>query len=243
MKLYAQIKREIAVVYEAIAAHTTTKYVKEVIIGLSVITILVVGYVLNRWYVNYREEKAVDALSEILISYNHAQQLVLRMQANKDKQQIEQAWQDVITLLDALYQDHSHSKLAPYFLTIKSDAVLEKTGNLQEALDVLDQAIARISLKSYFVDFFKLKRIKMALDLGDQDKAKEALQQLINLSNNTTSLAQYQALYTLGVYYLAQGSVDLAQKTLKNLIDIAPANDVFNSVWAKQAQEKLGIAS
>ena len=183
------------------------------------------------------------ALSEAMESFAQSQHVAKSLDATKDEAKIQQAWHDTQILLDALHQEHMSSYLAPYFLVIKSQILLEKDHKLEEAIKVLDEAIAGMSKHSEVTSLFLLKRIKMGFDSVQEEQRKRSLADLVVLTQDTKDPLCEEALYTLGLYYIATGEFEKSQEAFKKLVSGADKDALIPSVWVKQGKEKLVSAS
>lgn len=243
MSAYTKIQKSITSYYASLQSQYSAKYVKEAMIGLALLVALGGGYVLNRWYVQHREQKAFEALSEVVVSFNQTQRLVQSLDPIKEHEKIEQAWNDTLLLLDALYKEHMGSYLAPYFLVFKAQVVLEKDHNLVESMQILDEALPHMSKNSELGSLFHMKRIKMGFDSEDEKIRDQSLRDLELAAQDVSNFAYQEAQYLLGVYYVAQGQIAKAQATWKELITASDEAALVKSPWVKLAQEKLGLTS
>jgi hypothetical protein len=243
MSTYTKMKKNIFSYYNNLSEQYSAKYVKEFTIGTTLLVVLVGGYFLNSWYTKRREEKAFDAFSELIVSMQQAEQSVYSLNPAKDQEKIYQAYNDVIILLDALYQEHMGSYLAPYFLAIKSELMYKQSHDYNQSIQLLDQALAGMDKKSSIGSLFYMKRIKMGLDSDDAKVKQEALKNLEQLGNDKDSTLQQEAQYLLGLYYMAHDDIAKAQEVLKNLVDSNDDSALIKSLWVKLAQEKLGLVS
>lgn len=239
MSTYSQIQKNISDYYKFLREQYTAKYVKEFLLGAGILVGLFGGYFLHGYYIKRREAKAFGALYEVVESFEKTKYTTMSADPVKDKEKIDNAWQDTEMLLDALYKDHMGSYLAPYFLIFKSVIVQEKGGHVDEARKILEDALVQMSKKSVLFDLFELKRIKMSFDSEDESVRKLALQDLIDFSKNNESALFEEALYTLGSYYIYQGDMVKAKEALEKLVKNADKKALLKSPWVKQAEEKL----
>lgn len=243
MSMYTKMKKNIFSYYKNLSEQYSAKYVKEFTIGTTLLVVLVGGYFLNSWYIKRREEKAFDAFSELIVSMQQAEQSVYSLNPAKDQEKIYQAYNDVIILLDALYQEHMGSYLAPYFLAIKSELIYKQSHDYNQSIQLLDQALAGMDKKNSIGSLFYMKRIKMGLDSDDVKTKEESLKNLEKLANDKNNTLQDEAQYLLGLYYIADNDIAKAQEVLKNLVDSKDDSALIKSLWVKLAQEKLGLVS
>jgi len=242
MSMYLKLYRNFSSHYASFQERFSSKYAKEAFIGAVVLAVLAVGYFLNTKYIESREERAFVALSEVIESFTQAQQETQSMDPVKDHEKIQLAWSDAQAFLDALHKEHMSSYLAPYFLVFKSQIVLEKDHNLEEAMGILDEALLQMPKNSEMTSLFQLKRIKMGFDSDKSDVQKQALEDLITMSQDAKNPSFQEALYLLGLYYVHAGEIEKSQEVFKHLAESADKETFLVSPWVKQAQEKLSLA-
>ena len=241
MSIYKEVQKNLAGYYKILKEQYSVKYVKEFLLGASIIISLFVGYFVHSFYVKRREAKAFGALYEVVESFEKTQYTMLTSDKQKDKEKIENAWQDTEVLLDALYKEHIGSYLAPYFLLFKAEIVKEKGGTVDDARKVLEDALTQIPKHSSLFDVFELKRIKMSFDSKDESTQKQALKDLEVFASNEDGVMFEEALYSLGAYYIYQGDIAQAHETWNKLIKLADKKALIKSPWVKLAEEKLGL--
>ena len=192
-------------------------------------------------YIQNRESKAYQAFIEVAHAYKKAEESAFRsvMPNQKESENLELVWKDVEVLLDAGYAANSSSYLAPFFLSYKASVLLEQGKSVDEAYEVMKQAVAKSSSRSEFYDVLTLKAAKMACDCSDTAIQAQGLQELQAIAGNKKSVAQAEALYTLGIYYMMQNDVENAKNYFSKIVKDA-AQDLFDSsLWVDQAKEKL----
>ncbi len=192
-------------------------------------------------YIQKRESKAYEAFIEVTHAYKNAEEASFRavMPNKTSSDNVEAMWNDVEILLDAAYTANSSSYLAPFFLAYKANLMLEQGKSVDEAYQVMKQALAKLSSSSEFYDLFRLKVAKMACDSSDESMKAQGLQDLITIADNKKSIAQAEALYTLGIYYMMQNDVENAKNYFSKIVE-DEKQDLFNSsLWVNEAKEKL----
>jgi len=243
MKIYANIQKQIVTYYRLLQEQYSSKNVQRTLIGLLFLITIAGGYVLNRWYVNRREQKSFELLSEVMESFVQAQRSTQGLDPQNDHEKIQQTWEDVLMLLDALHKESMGSYLTPYFLVFKAQVILEKDQNLEAAIGLMDEALAQISKKSEIGNLFHMKRIKMGFDSQDATIRDQSLKDLIAISEDKNHCCQEEALYLLGQWYVFQGQIEQAQNAWKSLVLNTDETALLKSPWVKLAQEKLGLSS
>lgn len=241
MKIHTKWYNSMISYYASIQEQYSIKYLKESLISILLILCLGGGYFLNKFYVQNREQQAFVALSEVVDSFMQSQRNAQSMDAIKDKEKIDQAWSDTQLLLEALYKEHINSYLAPYFLVFKSQIMLERDNNLDEAIKILDDALRSISRNTELGSLYHMKRIKMGFDSKDAQEKEKSLKKLLEITQNPQEYVYQEALYLLGVYYISQGDHVNASASFKLLVDCADPKALLKSPWVGLAQEKLGM--
>lgn len=236
MSLYAQVQKNISIYYKKFSKQASAQYAKETIVGFGVFAGLVICYASYSFYAKKREQKAFAALIEVIDSFDKAQQ---EKHYGNDDQANENSWQDTKILLDALYNQNSHSNKAPYFLMFKSEAALESGASIDEALKIIEEGLEKISKKTVIFELFNLKRILMSFESADENVRKGALHDLIATAQNEKGYFFEQASYELGLYYISQGDMQGAHNVLENLLKNADKQALLPSPWVKLAEEKL----
>lgn len=241
MKIHTKLYNSMTSYYSSIQEQYSIKYLKEALIATLLIVCLGGGYFLNKFYIQYREQQAFVALSEVVESFMQSQRAAQSLDPVKDKEKIIQAWSDTEILLDALYKEHSNSYLAPYFLVFKSQVILDRDHDLASAIKVFDEALGSISRKTELGSLYHMKRIKMGFDSADATEKEKSVQKLIEITQNPKEHAYQEALYLLGVYYISLGDHQKAQQSFAKLVETQDEKALLKSPWVFLAQEKLGI--
>lgn len=241
MSAYAKMQKSIANYYHMIKEQYSVKYMREAFIGILLVVCFGGGYFLHQFYVTNRERQAFIALSEVVNSFLQSQQQAQSVHDVADKEKNYQAWQDTEILLDALYKENINSYLAPHFLVFKSQIVLERDHDLNQAIKIMDDALANISKQSELGSFYHMKRIKMGFDSSDSAVKAKALSDLIAFSKDEKSCVYQEALYELGLYYLSIGENQKAMQQFDTLVKKSDTTALLKSPWVFFAQEKLGV--
>ena len=239
MSLYVQIKKNISDVYKNFINQTSAQYSKKTVFGVIISVGLISGYFAYNFYVKQREQKAFGALIEIIDSFERAKYEIEDPDADQDKNNKINIWQDTEILIDALYKQNSHSYLAPYFLIFKSQVELERGTPVDDVIKNLSEALNKIPKDSAIFDSYNLKRILMSFDSKDENIQKEALNELISITKNEKSYSFEQASYMLGLYYISQNNTAQAREIFENLLKSSDKKALLPSPWIKQAEEKL----
>lgn len=195
------------------------KYTSIVLGAAVAVTGLFFGY---RWYVVYREREAQAVLAE----YIHK----ASTQSNGSLAAIEALFQEGA-------QKQSGSYLEPYFLVFQTNALIQD-GKLDDAIGIMEKALARMSQDNILLPLFEAKHALMQLDSAAH--AQAGLQKLTELAHNAKNPYADMALYSLGNYYWSADKLDDAKKVWQELIEMqSKEHMVAFSPWAQLAQSKL----
>lgn len=190
--------------------------------------LLVGGFTYHRFNVEQREQRAHAAFAECMQEYDRA------FQGQDD------AWLNVETLCHVAYEQHTNSVLAPFFLAYQAEALIQQKKN-DEALAVMDQALAAMPSSLSVTAFYAIKRALMRLDSEDQAVKDAGLQELQALADDASNNAQDVALYYLGAYQWEQDNIDGARDTWEKLQVFAQGSRDEQSPWAVMAQDRLAV--
>ena len=196
------------------------------LIASGVIAVALMGgwYYVNVYQVQ-EDARAHATLSEVLTEVTRA----------TSKPEV---WQDVEIAARTGYRQHKGSSLAPYFVAIEADALLQQ-GNTQEGISKLSEAINSLSKDAPLAHLYQLKLAR--LHLANTDTQSQGLATLQKLAQTEDSLVHDEALYQLGVYYAQQQESEQARATLQKLVDTYKDADeqLGQSVWVSLAQDQL----
>lgn len=201
------------------------KYTREITIALLFAAILVGGFVGYRWYRSTQEDAA-----QLLF----AEGMELYQQANAGSVQ----WPQVELFFNLGYERHKNSKLAPYFLAFKADALSQQKKN-NEAISALSQAIDQMNAKVPFKTMYQTKLALLQMDNTDATMQEKGLQSLKALAEDTANKESDVAQYYLGLYYWTQNDMTQARTIWQQLISSQMSEQHAMSPWAAMAEEKL----
>lgn len=241
MALHLRWYRSIVEYYKIIQEQYSIKYLREIILALFIAITVVSGYFLHKMYVQNRERQAFVALCEVVDSFMQSQYQVQNLDRVADREKIMQAWSDTDILLDALYKENINSYLAPFFLALKADIIVQRDGNVDAALEILDSALDAMSKDSLVGSLYLMKRIKMGLDSKQAEVRVQSLQQLIDLTRDEKSYIYQQSLYLLAQYYFSIAEENKAKALLNQLVQRADTSALIKSPWVLMAEEILNL--
>lgn len=238
MVVYSQIQDLIKKQYLDFKSRYGVRYVYTVVVAVCTALVLTGGYFGYQYYVQKRETRAFVGFREVTSAYKEAQQEV---QGLSDQEAIDERWQDVEVLLDAVYSQNSSSYLAPYFLMYKVQIMLEKGESFEDARKEMKRALGMIPFNTPLYNLFLLKKIKMDLDSEDTAARDSALQDLKKLASSPEKYMYEEAVYTLGLYQITNGQTQDAQTTWKALAEAKEQLEGYpiESPWNKVVEDKL----
>lgn len=242
MNFYARIQKQIKELGNFLGLEESSSGYFTQVVLVAVLALGVAGsYYGYQMYIQKREAKAYEAFVEVAHAYKQAEEKSFRsvMPNQNSLDDLGIVWKDVEVIIDAAYQANSHSYLAPFFLAYKANVMLEQGKSVDEAYECMKQAVAKSSSSSEFYDALKLKAAKMACDCSDEAVRAQGLQDLQALAANKKSVAQAEALYTLGVYYMMQNDVEHAKNYFSKILENTNQDLFDSSLWVNEAKEKL----
>ena len=193
----------------------------------TIIILLVVGVGMGglygyRWYIARRESQAQKTFGEAIQLFEQAKQ--------NPKQ-----WDDVSGALEIGYKQHSGSKLAPFFLLFRADALSEQEKGAQ-AITVMEDGLKIMSSSNPLHPAYSVKLALMKMDSDDKLvrlAGLEELEKFAKQENEGTDMASYY----LGLHFWGKGETEKAREIWKQLVQM-PAGE-GRSAYALLADEKL----
>ena len=242
MNYYARIQKQINKLGNFLGLEESSSGYFTQVVLVAVLALGVAGsYYGYQMYIQQRESKAYEAFVEVTHAYKQAEEKAFRavMPNQNSLDDLGVVWKDVEVIIDAAYKANSNSYLAPFFLAYKVNVMLEQGKSVDEAYEYMKQAFAKSSTRSEFHDILKLKMAKMACDCSDEAVRAQGLKDLQALAENKKSIAQSEALYTLGVYYMMQNDVEHAKNYFSKIVENKNQDLFDSSLWVNEAKEKL----
>ena len=242
MKYYARIQKKIRELGNFVGLEdSSSKHLTQVVL-VAIVALGVAGsYYGYQMYIQKRESKAYEAFIEVTHAYKKAEEASFRsvMPNKTSTDNLEIIWKDVEVIVDAGYTANSSSYLAPFFLAYKANVMVEQGKPVDEAYEYMKQACAKSSTRSEFHDVLRLKAAKMACDCSDESVQAQGLKDLQAIAQDKKSIANAEALYTLGVYYMMQNDVENAKINFSKIVEEAHQGLFDSSLWVNEAKEKL----
>lgn len=170
------------------------------------------------------EASAQQALSESLDDFNKA----------FDNPEL---WYDVEISAKTGYKQFSSSSLAPYFLVLQAEALMQQ-GKIQDSLAIMDSMLKSLVTNSPLYYLFKIKYARMKLDSNDANQEASGLQDLIALSNDKKNNQQDEARYYLGLHYMNHDDLEKAHMVWQELVKAEQDSETI-SPWALMAEQAL----
>lgn len=242
MNYYARIQKNIKKVAEFVGLEDVSSQALTQAFFVAILAVGLAGlYYGYAFYIKNRESKAYEAFMEVTHAYKKAEESSFRavMPNQSGNDNLEIIWKDVEVLIDAGYAANSSSYLAPYLLAYKASVMLEQGKSVDEAYEVMKQAVAKASKSFQLYDLLQLKAAKMACDCSDAAIQASGLQNLQQIAGNAKSIAQAEALYTLGMYYMMQNDVENAKNYFSKIVENSKEDLFDSSLWINEAKEKL----
>lgn len=177
-------------------------YVKNTIMSVTVCAVLIGGFYSYRFYINSRESSAYKTLQECVNFFEAAQN-------GKG------VWHDVQMAFDNGYRSNTRSRLAPYFLGFKADALVQQN-KTKEAIDTMELALSGMKPNDEFFGMYQAKLALMQLDSADEASKVKAINALQTIAENENS-GTGTALYYLGLYYFDKNDIENAKKYWQKL--------------------------
>ncbi len=201
----------------------TTKRIQYVLIFALVSGLLTAGWFGYAWYIDRYEQAAYKDLAESIDGYYKA---LSSTDAGR--------WADVERAFQAGSERHKSSKLYPYFLAYKADA-LSYQGKQKEAQEVMNVLLTSMNTKHPLYYFYTTKAALMKLDASEEAVKKEGRDQMQKLAQDNKNPARDMALYYRGLDAWQQGNKEDAQKLWNDII----AQGNKDSQWYQRAQAKI----
>ncbi len=137
------------------------------------------------------------------------------------------------------YQNYKNTELAPAFLAFQAEALLN-LGKVDDAIKLLKDVINQVKSEE-LKDSYKVKIALINMDKKDEKVKSEALNELISIANNDSSVANEVALYQVGAYFWSQKNYNEAKNYWQRLLVKTTAKSGQVSVFAGEVREKLSL--
>jgi hypothetical protein len=137
------------------------------------------------------------------------------------------------------YQNYKNTELAPAFLAFQAEALLN-LGKVDDAIKVLKDVVNQVKSEE-IKDSYKVKIALICMDKKDEKVHKQALDELIAIANNDSSVANEAALYQVGSYFWNQKKYSEAKGYWQRLLIKTTAKTGQVSVFAGEVKEKLSL--
>ena len=234
MVVYSQIQNQFLGLKNKYGAKTV--YTVGLFVGFGLL--FTGGYFAHQFYIQKRETAAFIGFREVTKAFQEVQSMVKDL---SDQEQINERWQDVEILLDAVSAQNRGSYLAPYFLMYKAQIRLEKGDDIDLVRKDVEKALSIIPFDTPLYNLFLLKQIKMGLDSADAEVRNDSLADLQSLARAPHRHMNQEAVYLLGLYQINNGQITQGQETWKALQEAETSDLEFlvDSPWARVVQEKL----
>lgn len=202
------------------------RYAKFGVISLTALAGMGVGYMGYHWYVTHREEQAQYAFASFMKTYYQA----LHGSADERTQ--------ALLGMKVVAEQNASSYLAPYFIAAQAD-LTARDGRKQEAVALLDQALAKTHARDPLLPMLKTKQALIMMDCADEAVQKLGVSRLVALAKDATNKQRDIALYYLGEYEWAHDHLDAAQGAWQELMSLRQQEHVAPSAWAGLVEDRL----
>lgn len=180
------------------------------------------GFWGTRWYGARREATAQKTFADVLQLVEHAKQ---------DPKQ----WADVVAASTVGYEQNRSSKLAPFFLLCRADALLAQ-GDMAQAMTVMQDGLSKMASSNPLRSLYAVKLALMKMDSADQAIKADGMKELEKIAQQDTAGADMAAYY-VGLSFWQVGNVDKAKESWKILIGQSSQENA--SPYALLVDEKL----
>ena len=119
---------------------------------------------------------------------------------------VDEKWQSTADTLERAYISYSDTRMSPYFLALKAEA-LDMLGKTEQAAETLDRATSMM-VNGSLRDSFKIKLSQIKMDSGNETMRAEGLTSLEEFARQDDNPLHDHALYALGEYHWAKGNFD-----------------------------------
>ncbi len=119
---------------------------------------------------------------------------------------VDEKWQATADALERAYINYADTRLSPYFLALKAEA-LDMLGKNKQAAETLERATSLMA-QGPLRDSFRIKLSQTKLDGDDAALRAEGLAFLEKFARQDENPLHDHALYALGEYHWAQGNFD-----------------------------------
>lgn len=205
-------------------SETNSKYLNYILTFVVAGGVFWGGYNLYNYYICSREASAQKVLNECIAELDKAKGGM-------------GSWYDVEVAFQMGHKQNSGSRLAPFFLAFKAEAMYNQ-GKVKEAIDTLNESLKSMGESSDLFGMYNAKRALMKLDAKDDALQKEGLAELEAASQKNDS-GQGVALFYLGSYHWSNNEFAKAQEAWKKLVALREVKDVKVSPYVQMAKEKL----
>ncbi len=171
------------------------------------------------------QELAQATLSEVLNE-------TIRAQQNAE------LWPEIEVAARTGYQQYSSTSLAPYFLAVQADALIQQNKHA-DALSLMREALNSLSERSPLYFLYATKQARIMLDSEDENTQTQGLEKLISISKNNNNLQKDETLYYLGSYYMNRADNEKALKAFNEIVEMTKNQTDYPSPWTRLAQEAV----
>ena len=215
------------------------RFFREILIGFSLAGFLFIGFHLMSW----KNDEYNSSMTKILTEASDERQKAIyeSFSGKKEKDIVDQAWQEVEMAFKEAANRSSGSPLNVYFKLLEADSHVWM-GNIDKAIELTERTLSTISKSYPFYYMYKTKCALMKLDSEKEDIQRSGVEELQNLAFDKENKCFDYALFSLGQYYKSIGNIDEAKQVWNDLIRFSRAQEHdAASPWAAMAEENLKL--
>lgn len=207
----------------------TKKAANALFMGTIAIMILLATWWGYSYFAGQKEKEAQKSLASCIELYDQA----------SGSAETSIPWSSVESACKRAYDEHSRSKLAPYFLGYQAEALI-KQNKLDEALAVMGHALQSMATSSPLYNLYATKLALMEMDSAESARQAQGLKRLEELAVDAKNQQRDEALYYLGLYYWHANDVVKAKEAWQTLAEFSSSSQV-PSVWMQLVSDRLAL--
>ncbi len=192
------------------------------------------GWKLRSWYLERKESAGQEAFSQALHEYHTA--VYNAMSGKTEAKQ----WDDTQLIFQDVSQKYAGTAYGKFARVFQAD-VLAREGKIDQAVNLLEEALKDIDSKTPGYYLFATKIALLQFDAGNTE---DALERLTKLSQDTTNPDKDMATFFLGYHYWAKEDYARVLELWDGFKESNQSQDANKvSQWALLAQVKLAQIS
>ena len=221
--------------WEQVQAHPNYK---QIVVGSVVLLLAGAIGTGTYFYRSTQSERDQDVFAEAAGSY---EMTLRKFFMGGDPEKENEEWADIELELGSAYNQVPKGQLAAYVKAMQAETLIRQQ-KIDEALEVLKEAVKMISSSNPIYYLCKTKIALLSLDSKDEKVKKDGLDSLEKLANNKDNHSRDMAIYYMGLYYWTKDDMEKARAEWKVLVDefiFEGEEENKTSPWARVAKSKL----